>query len=231
MLFNKNRSCDKKLKKELLSKPIAWLLIAGAIWLLLGLLLGIFYDFFFLFGGTATFNNQTGELIGKYSVFNPKIYVANPHFYSTQLSVLHTHTLLLGFVMHMIFICLEKCFLISQRRKWFIASFAIYNIGLFLVIVFMMIRGIDWVLNINYILVKNIEYTNENGQMIETQKFYYTFQIVDTIPYKTIPSFATAIPHIIMGAGFVLMIHEISKALFVYLRNRKMNKENIDYEY
>lgn len=220
-------SDKKRLRKELFKKPITWLFIASASWLLIGLLLGIFYDFFFLFGGTATFNNQTGELVGKYAVFDPRIYVANPHFYTTQLSVMHTHTLLLGFVINMIFVCLEKCFNISQRRKWFIASFAIYNIGLFLVVIFMMIRGLDWVLNIEYILVKNIAYEvgNNNQQPIELPSFYYTFQIVNTVPYKTIPSFVTAIPHIIMGCGFILMIHEISKAIFTYLKNKKKNDE------
>lgn len=207
----------KEEKKALFKKPIMWLFLASCGWLLLGILLGIFYDFFFLFGGSATFNPETGELVGQYPVFNEKIYVADPHIFTTQLSVLHTHTLILGFVMNLVFMGLEKMFEISKRRKWFISSFAVYNIGLFLVIMFMMIRGIDWVLNIQYVKVALTDVTG---------KTYYKFELVNTEPYKTIPNFVTAIPHITMGTGFVLMIHEISKGVVRYAKAKKENSDN-----
>lgn len=214
-LNQKKIKMTKEEKKELFKKPIMWLLLATCIWLLIGVLLGIFYDFFFLFGGSADFDPTTGDLVGKYGVFNEKIYVADPHIYTTQLSVMHTHALVLGFVVNLVLVGLEKVFNISAQRKWFISAFAIYNIGLFLVLMFMMIRGIDWVLNIEYVKVR---VTDDNSN-----KPYYKFELINTNPYVTFPNFVTAIPHIIMGTGLALYLHNIAKAVLTYAKAKKEN--------
>lgn len=203
-------------KKEFYKKPISWLFLASLSWLIIGFLSGIFYDFFFLFGGSATFNNLTGEIVGKYGVFNEKIYVAKFLNVFTQLSVLHTHALVLGFVMFLIFAALEKIFTTSYNKKMFISSFVIYNIGLFLVWVFMIIRGIDAVLGIEYIKIIQEDVT--------TNVQYYTFSIVAKNPYKSIPSAITAIPHIIIAVGLLMYVHCILFAIKNYYKNKKIQK-------
>ena len=212
---------SKKDFKQLIKQPIMWILIATITWLIIGLLLGIFYDFFFLFGGSATFNTTTGEIVGSYGVFNERIYVANPHFYSTQLSVLHTHTLVLGFVVNLILLGLEKLFNISEKKRFFISSFALYNFALFLVILFMMIRGLDWVLNIEYEKVKVVT---------ENNKAFYKFVIYDTNPYKTIPAAITAVPHVLMAVAFAHYLVCLYRGVTKYIREKKINKENQNQE-
>lgn len=196
--------------KDIKNKPIFWMLIVSISWLVLGLLLGIFYDFFFLFGGKATFNPSTGEIVGAFSVFDEHIYVAKTLSVNTQLSVLHTHALVLGFTLNTIFLILEKCFKLSQGKRFFIASFILYNVGVFLVIIFMMIRGLDAVLYLDF----------------EKQKVNnsYAYVIVSLNPYKSISSSLTAIPHIMMAIGIGHIITCIYKSVKIYVKNKKEEK-------
>ncbi|MHA7269455.1 DUF2871 domain-containing protein [Arthrobacter sp. HLT1-20] len=60
---------------------------------------------------------------------------------STQLSIVHTHLLTLGFIVLLIVLILEKLFTLSESKlfNWF---FAIYNIGLVLTAAIMVVHGI-----------------------------------------------------------------------------------------
>lgn len=217
--FLKRQKQNNKEKQNITKTPIKWLLIATICWLIIGLLLGIFYDFFFLFGGTATFNETTGQLVGQYPVFNEKIYVANPSFYNTQLSVLHVHTLVLGFLVNLILLVIEKVFVISEKRKLFTWAFWIYNIALLLVIIFMMIRGLDWIFNITY---EKVSYTvtQANG----SKQTLYKFEIFNTDPYKSIPASMTAIPHVLIACGFVLYMICLCFGVNKYIKSKKLSK-------
>lgn len=217
--FTKKLSKQNKEKQSITKTPIKWLLIVTICWLVLGLLLGIFYDFFFLFGGTATFDETTGKLVGQYPVFDERIYVANPSFYNTQLSVLHVHTLVLGFLVNLILLVIEKIFSISEKRKLFTWAFWVYNIALLLVIIFMMIRGLDWIFNITY---KEVSYnvTQADGTTITL----YKFEIFNTNPYKSIPASMTAIPHVLMACGFVLYMICLCYGVNKYVKNKKLSK-------
>lgn len=217
--FLKRQKQNNKEKQNITKTPIKWLLIATICWLIIGLLLGIFYDFFFLFGGTATFNETTGQLVGQYPVFNEKIYVANPSFYNTQLSVLHVHTLVLGFLVNLILLVIEKVFVISEKRKLFTWAFWIYNIALLLVIIFMMIRGLDWIFNITYEKV-SYEVTQANG----SKQTLYKFEIFNTDPYKSIPASITAIPHVLIACGFALYMICLCFGINKYIKSKKLSK-------
>ncbi|MGE7869308.1 DUF2871 domain-containing protein [Bacillus paramycoides] len=60
---------------------------------------------------------------------------------STMLNVIHTHVLVLGFVFFLIALALSKVFTIHEAKsfnKWFI----VYNLGLILTVVAMLVRGL-----------------------------------------------------------------------------------------
>lgn len=83
-------------------------------YLILGLLSGVFYREF------TKFNNFTG---------------------ATMLSVVHTHTLVLGFLFFILVLLLEKNFSLSNVKgfnSWFIT----YNIGLIYLVSVMIFRGV-----------------------------------------------------------------------------------------
>ncbi|WP_265457867.1 DUF2871 domain-containing protein [Enterococcus sp. HY326] len=58
----------------------------------------------------------------------------------TQLSVLHTHTLILGMFFFLIVLLLEKNFQISQHKN-FKKFFIIYNIGLGVTLLMLLVHG------------------------------------------------------------------------------------------
>lgn len=60
---------------------------------------------------------------------------------STQLSIVHTHLLTLGFIVLLLVLILEKLFTLSESKlfNWF---FATYNIGLVLSAAIMVVHGI-----------------------------------------------------------------------------------------
>ena len=60
----------------------------------------------------------------------------------TQLSVVHTHVLLLGFFMFLLVLVLEKVFGISASPKLFSWFFWLYNLGLVVSSIMMVIHGI-----------------------------------------------------------------------------------------
>jgi cbb3-type cytochrome oxidase subunit 1 len=62
----------------------------------------------------------------------------------TQLSVVHTHLLVLGFVVLLIVLILEKLFALSQS-KLFAWSFWIYNLGLILTAATLTVHGMQQV--------------------------------------------------------------------------------------
>ncbi|MGL6105741.1 DUF2871 domain-containing protein [Romboutsia sp.] len=86
----------------------------SSFYLLLGLIVGVFYREF------TKFNNFTG---------------------TTSLGLVHTHTLVLGFMFFMIVLLLEKNFLISQIKN-FKAWLITYNVGLIYLISVLIFRGI-----------------------------------------------------------------------------------------
>ncbi len=60
---------------------------------------------------------------------------------STMLNVIHTHVLVLGFVFFLIALVLSKVFTMHEAKsfnKWFI----VYNLGLILTVVAMLVRGL-----------------------------------------------------------------------------------------
>ncbi|WPL38846.1 DUF2871 family protein [Malacoplasma iowae] len=206
-------------KKAFFTSPMIILLIISISWLVIGLLLGIFYDFFFLFGGKGTFDTTTGTLTGYYKVFNEKIFVFKFMGIFTQLSVLHTHALVLGFIVNLVFLILEKLFTISYKKRFFISSIVLYNIGLLLLLIFMLIRGIDAVFGIEYIKTQiNNGVNNTNGP--------WTFVITNKNPYKSLSSSLTAIPHIIIAVGLIHMLVCIYKSVKKFVQNKKENSNN-----
>ncbi|MDE5545812.1 MAG: DUF2871 domain-containing protein, partial [Malacoplasma sp.] len=215
---------EKKNFKQIIKQPIIWILIAATFWLAIGLMLGIFYDFFFLFGGSAKFDPLTGNLTPAYAVFDERIYVANPHFYHTQLSVLHVHTLVLGFVVNLILILFEKVFSISKKKKLFLSSFILYNFALLLVIIFMMIRGLDWVFNIDYELV-HVK-TNADPNTTSKNDGFYEFVVYNTTPYYTVPAALTAIPHVLMGVAFICYVICLYFGVSDYIKKKKLDNSN-----
>ena len=87
---------------------------------ILGMLLGVFYREF------TKINHFTGQ---------------------TVLSGLHTHVLVLGALFLLILLLLEKSFALTENKK-FNLFFITYNIGLFLTVIMMAIRGCVEVLNL-----------------------------------------------------------------------------------
>jgi hypothetical protein len=67
------------------------------------------------------------------------------HSAFTQLSVVHTHLLVLGFLVLLVVLILEKVFLLSRSRvfPWF---FWIYNVGLLLTAAMLTTHGVQTVL-------------------------------------------------------------------------------------
>ena len=64
----------------------------------------------------------------------------------TQLGVVHTHVLTLGFIVLLIVLVIEKVFAISRSRKLFAWFFWLYNIGLILTAAMMVWHGVLTVL-------------------------------------------------------------------------------------
>ncbi|MGL4911837.1 MAG: DUF2871 domain-containing protein [Romboutsia sp.] len=86
----------------------------SSFYLFLGLVLGVFYREF------TKFNHFTG---------------------TTTLGLVHTHTLILGFMFFMIVLLLEKNFKISDSKN-FKAWFITYNVGLIYLISMLVFRGV-----------------------------------------------------------------------------------------
>lgn len=209
--MNKNKS---KLKS--FSQPMILLLIISVSWLVIGLMFGVFYDFFFLFGGKGTFDNKTGVLTGYYPVFNEKIFVFKFLGIFTQLSVLHTHALILGFILNLIFLILEKLFTISYKKRFFISSIVLYNLGLILLLIFMIIRGVDAVFGIEYIKTQ-----------VGNEEKIWTFILVSKNSYLSLSSSFTAIPHVIIMIGLIHMLVCIIKSVRKYINDKKENNNNL----
>lgn len=93
----------------------------AAFYAVLGLLLGVFYREF------TKFNAFTG---------------------TTVIGFLHVHTLVLGMFLFLILIVMEKNFQITQA-KTFKPFMYVYNSGLILTIIMMMVRGIPQVLTVS----------------------------------------------------------------------------------
>ena len=64
----------------------------------------------------------------------------------TQLGVVHTHVLTLGFIVLLIVLVIEKVFAISRSRRLFAWFFWLYNIGLILTAAMMVWHGVLTVL-------------------------------------------------------------------------------------
>ncbi|QIL47005.1 DUF2871 domain-containing protein [Vagococcus coleopterorum] len=129
----------------------------SSFYLILGLILGVFYREF------TKFNNFEG---------------------STQLSITHTHTLVLGMMMFLIVLLLEKNFNLSQFKQ-FNTFYLTYNIGLLLSITMMIVHGVLTVLG------------KDGGAVM---------------PEAAISGMA-GLGHIIMTAGLAFLFHTISKAV------------------
>lgn len=83
-------------------------------WLILGLVSGVFYREWTKIAGF------TGD---------------------TQLSTLHTHMLTLGLIVHLVLLALDRGFALSSH-KLFTASLWVYNIGLSVTVLLMLVRGL-----------------------------------------------------------------------------------------
>lgn len=66
----------------------------------------------------------------------------------TQLSVVHTHLLVLGFIMLLLVLILEKTFALSKNRKLFVWFLGTYNAGVILTAGMQLTHGILTVLGI-----------------------------------------------------------------------------------
>lgn len=104
------------------------LLNLSILYLILGLCLGVFFREF------TKFNNFSGK---------------------TFLSILHVHTLILGFIFFLIVLLLDKGFCLTSNKnfnKWLIT----YNIGLFYLIITFIIRGVLQVFGQNLDMLNHI---------------------------------------------------------------------------
>lgn len=59
----------------------------------------------------------------------------------TELSVVHTHTLVLGMLAFLLLMGLERLFTLTASRKLFIAFYWFYNIGLLVTVAMMVVIG------------------------------------------------------------------------------------------
>ena len=91
------------------------LYISALVWMIVGLVAGLFY---------RTYAQQIMNFYG-----------------DTQLSVLHTHTLVLGMIVFLVALALEKLFTLSDT-KWFNLFFWHYTAGVAISCVMMLIVGI-----------------------------------------------------------------------------------------
>src|SRR6478735_3852025 len=66
----------------------------------------------------------------------------------SQLSVVHTHLLVLGMLFFLVILALEKAFTLSDSR-WFIPFFWIYNAGLVLTVALLTVHGSMTVLGVS----------------------------------------------------------------------------------
>lgn len=66
----------------------------------------------------------------------------------TQLSVVHTHLLVLGFIMLLLVLILEKTFALSKNRKLFVWFLGTYNAGVILTAGMQLTHGILTVLGL-----------------------------------------------------------------------------------
>lgn len=71
-----------------------------------------------------------------------------PEGQSTQLSVVHTHLLILGFMMLLLVLLLEKAFTLSKHRKMFAWFMGTYNVGVVLTAGMQLAHGVMTVLGI-----------------------------------------------------------------------------------
>ncbi|UXN30876.1 DUF2871 domain-containing protein [Glutamicibacter sp. M10] len=71
-----------------------------------------------------------------------------PEGQATQLSVVHTHLLMLGFMMLLLVLLLEKAFTLSKHRKMFAWFMGTYNVGVVLTAGMQLTHGIMTVLGI-----------------------------------------------------------------------------------
>lgn len=83
------------------------------IYMIIGLIFGVYYREF------TKFSDFTGE---------------------TQLSVLHTHTLMLGMFFFLVLLLLEKNFQLSQHKN-FQKFFLLYNLGLAVTLLMFLVHG------------------------------------------------------------------------------------------
>lgn len=89
---------------------------AAATYMVLGLLSGLFY---------REYTKLNDVPLGEYS----------------QLNTLHTHLLVLGMIVFLVVLCLDALFGLSGRRS-FTVFFWLYNAGLAVTLVMMVVRGI-----------------------------------------------------------------------------------------
>lgn len=94
--------------------PVKTLYNLALTWLILGLVSGVFYREW----------TKLAEFTG-----------------ATQLSTLHTHMLALGLIMHLVLLALDRGFRISGH-KLFTASIWVYNAGLTVTVLLMLVRGL-----------------------------------------------------------------------------------------
>lgn len=78
-----------------------------------------------------------GLLFGVYSREFPKFFAFQG---TSQLGVLHTHTLVLGMFFFLVVLLLEKNFQLSQQQ-YYRKFYLIYNVGLSFVLLMMFLRG------------------------------------------------------------------------------------------
>ena len=95
--------------------PLKKLATCAATWLVIGLVGGVFYREF------TKAHDFTGW---------------------TQLKVVHTHSLALGFMLTLIALLLEQAFTLSQHRGAFATYFWGFNLGLLLTIAMLVVHGI-----------------------------------------------------------------------------------------
>lgn len=132
---------------------------AAAAWAIIGLLSGVFYREFTKYTGF-----DTGDI-------------------STQLSVVHTHTLILGTVFLLLMLVLERVFSLSTATtKGARAFFIVWNIGLALSTTMMLIKGI-----LQIIGSPAADHAAISG--------------------------VSGLGHIVLTVGFVLLFHTVGKAL------------------
>ncbi|WP_047263471.1 DUF2871 domain-containing protein [Corynebacterium mustelae] len=95
----------------------------------------------------------------------------------TRLSTLHTHLLVLGTIMFLVLLALSAVFKLHEHKQ-FTIFFIVYNVGVLWTTAFMVVKGINQVLEPNFTMSPALAGVSGFGHIILTIGFFQLFMIL-----------------------------------------------------